>query len=188
MRAYSKTLVLSTFFVILLVAYFFARRDALLKEEWNGGSLRDVGSAVTFHPPLLRDTQQETRRRQKLTKILSGSKKITRKHPKQFSTSMSHKGPMHLALVACRNHLEEALTMMKSALLFSNRKIMFHIFTEDSIKLMFETRLKQWLNPLSSKFQYNIREITFSIKDAEEWKKIFQPCAAQRLFLPIPLL
>lgn len=46
-------------------------------------------------------------------------------------------------------------------------------------------QLDQWPRSVSAKFQYSIYPITFSVGDADEWKKLFKPCAAQRLFLPV---
>ncbi|XP_034023368.1 glucoside xylosyltransferase 2 [Thalassophryne amazonica] len=94
---------------------------------------------------------------------------------------------MHLAVVACGSRLDETLTMIKSALLFSFKKIRFHIFAEDPLTSQFAEKLNQWPRTVSAKFQYTIYPITFSVGDAEEWKKLFKPCAAQRLFLPVIL-
>lgn len=94
---------------------------------------------------------------------------------------------MHLAVVACGNRLDETLTMVKSALLFSLKKIKFHIFAEDPLAQQFEERLNQWPRSISAKFQYRIYPISFSVGNADEWKKLFKPCAAQRLFLPVIL-
>ncbi|XP_021425487.1 glucoside xylosyltransferase 2 isoform X1 [Oncorhynchus mykiss] len=98
---------------------------------------------------------------------------------------------MHLAVVACGNRLDETLTMVKSALLFSIKSIKFHIFAEDPLTSQFEKgflfQLSQWPHAITNKFQYSIYPITFSVGNAEEWKKLFKPCAAQRLFLPVIL-
>uniref|UniRef100_A0A3P8TWD0 UDP-D-xylose:beta-D-glucoside alpha-1,3-D-xylosyltransferase n=1 Tax=Amphiprion percula TaxID=161767 RepID=A0A3P8TWD0_AMPPE len=94
---------------------------------------------------------------------------------------------MHLAVVACGNRLDETLTMVKSALLFSIKKIKFHIFAEDPLAPQFEERLNQWPRDISAKFQFSIYPISFSVGNADEWKKLFKPCAAQRLFLPVIL-
>ncbi|KAM8930976.1 glucoside xylosyltransferase 2 [Pelodytes ibericus] len=94
---------------------------------------------------------------------------------------------MHLAVVTCGDRLEETVTMLKSAILFSLKRIQFHIFAEDSLKPDFERKLKEWPRLASRKFKYNIYPITFSVGDTEEWKKLFKPCAAQRLFLPMIL-
>ncbi|XP_041743339.1 glucoside xylosyltransferase 2-like isoform X2 [Coregonus clupeaformis] len=98
---------------------------------------------------------------------------------------------MHLAVVACGNRLDETLTMFKSALLFSIKRIKFHIFAEDPLTSQFDKgfffQLSQWPRAITNKFQYSIYPITFSVGNAEEWKKLFKPCAAQRLFLPVIL-
>lgn len=49
---------------------------------------------------------------------------------------------MHLAVVACGDRLEETLTMIKSALLFSLKRITFHIFAEDPLAPHFRERVK----------------------------------------------
>lgn len=56
---------------------------------------------------------------------------------------------MHLAVVACGNRLEETLVMLKSAVLFSHRKMHFHIFTEESLKPEFDKQVN------SQKAQHN---------------------------------
>ncbi|XP_073500867.1 glucoside xylosyltransferase 2 [Phyllobates terribilis] len=94
---------------------------------------------------------------------------------------------MHLAVVACGERVEETVTMVKSAVLFSVKKIRFHIFAEDALKPEFDRKLLEWPQQLSRKFDYKIYPITFSVGNAQEWKKLFKPCAAQRLFLPMIL-
>ncbi|KAF0877788.1 GXLT2 xylosyltransferase, partial [Crocuta crocuta] len=94
---------------------------------------------------------------------------------------------IHLAVVACGNRLEETLVMLKSAVLFSHRKMQFHIFTEDSLKPEFDKQLRQWPDSYTKKFEHRIYPITFSVGNPQEWKKLFKPCAAQRLFLPVIL-
>ncbi|XP_054834773.1 glucoside xylosyltransferase 2 [Eublepharis macularius] len=94
---------------------------------------------------------------------------------------------MHLAVVACGDRLEETLIMLKSAVLFSNRKLKFHIFAEDSLKPEFEKKLQDWPLSYTKKFEHNVYPIAFSVGNAQEWKKLFKPCAAQRLFLPMIL-
>ncbi|XP_053325846.1 glucoside xylosyltransferase 2 [Spea bombifrons] len=92
---------------------------------------------------------------------------------------------MHLAVVTCGDRVEETVTMLKSAVLFSMKRIKFHIFAEDSLKADFETKFNEW--PPTKKYEYTIYPITFSVGNPEEWKKLFKPCAAQRLFLPMIL-
>lgn len=48
---------------------------------------------------------------------------------------------MHLAVVACGDRVEETVTMLKSAVLFSVKKLRFHIFAEDELKPEFERKV-----------------------------------------------
>lgn len=45
--------------------------------------------------------------------------------------------PMHLAVVTCGDRLEETLTMIKSAVLFSVKNLYLHIFAEDQLHASF---------------------------------------------------
>lgn len=45
--------------------------------------------------------------------------------------------PMHLAVVTCGDRLEETLTMIKSAILFSIKHLHLHIFAEDQLHASF---------------------------------------------------
>ncbi|XP_031439101.1 glucoside xylosyltransferase 1 isoform X2 [Clupea harengus] len=95
--------------------------------------------------------------------------------------------PMHLAVVACGDRQEETLTMLKSAMLLSARPASFHIFAEEQLHQGFRDQLDSWPSMYRSKFNYTIYPITFPGENQEEWKKLFKPCASQRLFLPILL-
>uniref|UniRef100_A0A2K6SR71 UDP-D-xylose:beta-D-glucoside alpha-1,3-D-xylosyltransferase n=2 Tax=Saimiri boliviensis TaxID=27679 RepID=A0A2K6SR71_SAIBB len=107
--------------------------------------------------------------------------------PRSFQAVLPPELWIHLAVVACGSRLEETLVMLKSAVLFSHRKIQFHIFTEDSLKPEFDKQLRQWPDSYTKKFEHRIYSITFSVGNPQEWKKLFKPCAAQRLFLPVIL-
>uniref|UniRef100_A0A4W6D6Y2 Glucoside xylosyltransferase 1 n=1 Tax=Lates calcarifer TaxID=8187 RepID=A0A4W6D6Y2_LATCA len=95
--------------------------------------------------------------------------------------------PMHLAVVACGERLEETLTMIKSAVLFSLRHLYLHIFAEDQLHASFMEALESWPGFIRSRFNYTVYSISFPSENAAEWKKLFKPCASQRLFLPLIL-
>ncbi|XP_064012270.1 glucoside xylosyltransferase 2 isoform X3 [Pogoniulus pusillus] len=118
------------------------------------------------------------------SKLASARKLGEQKHAREPSSLQQC---MHLAVVACGDRLEETLIMLKSAILFSNRRLCFHIFAEDSLRPEFEKKLKEWPSSYTKKFEHHIYPITFSVGNAQEWKKLFKPCAAQRLFLPVIL-
>ncbi|XP_040834825.1 glucoside xylosyltransferase 1 isoform X1 [Ochotona curzoniae] len=92
---------------------------------------------------------------------------------------------MHLAVVACGERLEETLTMLKSAIIFSIKPLQFHIFAEEQLHDSFKGRLDGWAR--LQNFNYTLYPITFPPENAAEWKKLFKPCASQRLFLPLIL-
>lgn len=51
---------------------------------------------------------------------------------------------MHLAVVACGERLEETVTMLKSALIFSIKPLHVHIFAEDQLHNSFRDRVSIW--------------------------------------------
>nr|XP_033782035.1 glucoside xylosyltransferase 2 isoform X5 [Geotrypetes seraphini] len=91
---------------------------------------------------------------------------------------------MHLAIVACGRRLEETLTVLKSALLFSKTSLRFHIFADDSLTPELQKKLQEWQSSHRIDFDYTIYPITFSVGNAQEWKTLLKPCGAQWLFLP----
>ncbi|XP_039196615.1 glucoside xylosyltransferase 1 isoform X2 [Crotalus tigris] len=92
---------------------------------------------------------------------------------------------MHLAVVACGERLEETVTMLKSAIIFSIKSLQFHIFAEESLHSDFREILDNLAH--NEKFNYTLYPISFPTENAAEWKKLFKPCASQRLFLPLIL-
>ncbi|KAF4802540.1 Glucoside xylosyltransferase 1 [Turdus rufiventris] len=92
---------------------------------------------------------------------------------------------MHLAVVACGERLEETVTMLRSAIIFSIKPLHFHIFAEDQLHESFKDILDEF--PYEGRVNYTIYPITFPSESAAEWKKLFKPCASQRLFLPLIL-
>lgn len=95
--------------------------------------------------------------------------------------------PVRLAVVTCGSRLNESLTMLKSAVLFSYTNLHFYIFAEDELHAGFRQTLESWPPKYRSKFNYSIYPITFPSENGREWKKLFKPCASQRLFLPLIL-
>ncbi|XP_061454523.1 glucoside xylosyltransferase 1-like isoform X3 [Rhineura floridana] len=92
---------------------------------------------------------------------------------------------MHLAVVACGERLEETVTMLRSAIIFSIKFLQFHIFAEDPLHDNFRKILDSLV--YQEKFNYTLYPISFPTENAAEWKKLFKPCASQRLFLPMIL-
>ncbi|KAM4588105.1 glucoside xylosyltransferase 2 [Odontesthes bonariensis] len=207
MRIHCKVVVIAVCFGVFLLLYFLggnAADDPLLREveedqEEDSESFpspsklrsdaeakfaRKTAAGVGAKETLKRGTEGRAIKRGGSVKAKSRSRNIVARPASKRTRAQE---VMHLAVVACGNRLDETLTMLKSALLFSLKKIKFHIFAEDPLAPQFEERLNQWPISVSAKFQYSIYPISFSVGNADEWKKLFKPCAAQRLFLPVIL-
>ncbi|XP_053741328.1 glucoside xylosyltransferase 1-like isoform X2 [Synchiropus splendidus] len=102
-------------------------------------------------------------------------------------TKKRHEETSHIAVVACGPRLEETLIMLKSAVLFSRKPLHFHIFAENELHDSFRFALLSWPAGVRTKFNFTIYPITFPPENEKEWKKLFKPCASQRLFLPLIL-
>ncbi len=48
---------------------------------------------------------------------------------------------MHVAVVACGERLEETLIMIKSAILLSKNKLLFHIFADNELQPNFKKQV-----------------------------------------------
>ena len=92
---------------------------------------------------------------------------------------------IHIAVVACGERLQETLTMIKSALLFNHSKelLRFLIFAESHLIAGFREKLEDWKALLPQEFDYELLPLNFPPEG--EWRSLFKPCAAQRLFLPV---
>lgn len=49
----------------------------------------------------------------------------------------------------------------------------------------FKSQLSEWQSLLKDKFTFKVMPLIFPTDNALEWRKLFKPCAAQRLFLPV---
>ncbi|KAG5325665.1 GXLT1 xylosyltransferase, partial [Pseudoatta argentina] len=108
---------------------------------------------------------------------------LSKKSPGTPSTS-----EMTICVVVCGDRLHEALTMLKSALVFTSRPLQFIILAEQNLIPAFSEKLSEWRLISNKTFDFLVRPITFPDgSDVAMWKKLFKPCAAQRLFLPTVL-
>ncbi|KAJ8361255.1 hypothetical protein SKAU_G00177800 [Synaphobranchus kaupii] len=203
MKIHCKIVVIVVCFGVLLLLYFLvgnAADEPPLKEVANdnyfppsSGLGKIVSVKLGKKPRVSRISQNQPRPNRREGKVTNRGGFVNAKlRPRNEAGRPASRGAlseewMHLAVVACGNRLDETLTLIKSALLFSVKKIKFHIFAEDALASLFQKGLSKWPRLVSSRFQYSVYPITFSVGNAEEWKKLFKPCAAQRLFLPVIL-
>ncbi|MED6274770.1 Glucoside xylosyltransferase 1 [Characodon lateralis] len=181
MRCYLYVYLLSTVFTFFFLLYAYSQLDSTLedRDEWAGRggriagrSSHEGGHALRKTPGVLGLRDREWgQNREKLSPAT--------REPKNERSD--------LAVVACGPRLEETLTMLKSAILFSKKPLHFYIFAEDELHDGFRTALEMWPVPIRTMFTFTIYPIMFPEENASEWKKLFKPCASQRLFLPLIL-
>lgn len=92
-----------------------------------------------------------------------------------------------IAVVACATRLQETLNMIKSAIIFNTRNtpLKFVIVTETNLMNDFREILLKWQKISNYHFVYEIMPLSFPTQNEHDWKALFKPCAAQRLFLPV---
>lgn len=121
----------------------------------------------------------------------NGSRKSDEVVPETAVTeNAAPKEEIVIVVVVCGMRLDETLTMLKSALLFNVDKhpLRFVIITEEQLQENFKEKLEDWLALIGKVFKYELMPLTFPKKNEKEWKSLFKPCAAQRLFLPVGIL
>ncbi len=92
---------------------------------------------------------------------------------------------IHIAFAACGDRLDEALVMVKSAVLFTRRHLTFHIFADDTLRPQFQERLAAWPARARERFRVELYPISYpGVEDEAKWRALFKPCATQRLFMP----
>lgn len=91
-----------------------------------------------------------------------------------------------IVVVSCGMRQQETLNLIKSAILFAlGHHLKFIVITEANLIADFKERLESWLTKAKNKFSYQILPLTFPSENEDEWRNLFKPCAAQRLFLPV---
>ncbi len=99
--------------------------------------------------------------------------------------SQAAEARIHLAVTACGDRLEEALVMLESAVRSARGPLTFHIFADDELRPQFAARLNAWPEAVRKKFTTVLYPINYpGVADPEAWRKLFKPCASQRLFYP----
>lgn len=106
-----------------------------------------------------------------------------RKYP--FSKLNKTNSDLHIGVVVCGSErVEEVLVLIKSALVFSTKTyhLKFAIISEKPLFQLLTVKLEAFQT--FHNFSFILKEIKFPEDQREVWKKLFKPCASQRLFLP----
>uniref|UniRef100_A0A3P8N7F9 Glucoside xylosyltransferase 1 n=1 Tax=Astatotilapia calliptera TaxID=8154 RepID=A0A3P8N7F9_ASTCA len=182
MRCYLHTFLLCMIFVFFSFLYVFNQLASTL-EDRDGWTVKEHGiPGRKSH-----DTGHLLRKRPGLEGLRDREEGLDSERSNSAVKAESRDERSHLAVVACGPRLEETITMLKSAVLFSKKPLHFYIFAEDELHKSFRNTLESWPRRVRARFNSSIYPITFPKENAREWKKLFKPCASQRLFLPLIL-
>jgi hypothetical protein len=91
---------------------------------------------------------------------------------------------INISVVACGIHrVEEVIVLIKSALIFSlkTHKLKFWIVTERELFQTFLEKIEEFHQ--YHDFSFVLKETKFPKDQGDVWRKLFKPCASQRLFL-----
>lgn len=110
---------------------------------------------------------------------------IEKNHSSALRSETKPYREIQIVAVVCGNRINETLVMMKSALITRTCNIRFILFADDFAISTLNQTVKLWPENVLDHMQLDLRPITFPEDKAEEWKKLFKPCASQRLFLPV---
>ncbi|XP_066524202.1 glucoside xylosyltransferase 1 [Hoplias malabaricus] len=176
MQRYVRVLALCSFFAFLSVLYVLNELHANTATAPQRPSQSSANERD--HKPTHNDGETHTHLRPVLFR------NATRKPD---SAGRQREEKMHLAVVACGTRQEEAVNLLKSAVMLSKRAMEFHIFAEDQLHKQIKTVLDSWPTSIRQKFSYTLYPVSFPSQHQSEWSKLFKPCASQRLFLPMIL-
>ncbi|CAM6031351.1 unnamed protein product, partial [Sphagnum compactum] len=89
-----------------------------------------------------------------------------------------------IAVTSCGTEiiLEQTLTMIKSAIIFSKSKLHFIIVVDNNAELYAEMMF-EWPKNILDGITFELIEAKFpKVKYPLFWKEAFKPCASERLF------
>lgn len=113
----------------------------------------------------------------------SNEKRYTSYNEETKRTFVS-KPAFHISAVVCGERTMEAATMLKSTTIFTDQTVQLHVVAEDELHAELKNIFTQWQTVQSGQVQFKLYSLQFpSGENSEEWKQLFKPCAAQRLFL-----
>lgn len=97
-----------------------------------------------------------------------------------------HDSEIVICVVSCGMRQQETLNLLKSAIIFAlGHRLRFIVMTEDNLMAGFREKLEDWANIVENQFTFQVLPLIFPKENGSEWRNLFKPCAAQRLFLPV---
>lgn len=98
-----------------------------------------------------------------------------------------------VGVVACgEKAVNETIVLLKSVILsgifYGLPTLDAILFADDDNLFNLDTKVEQLKDSVANKpfhFRYEIHPVIFPVKNNDEWKALFKPCASQRLFLHV---
>lgn len=164
--------------ILVLAAYFLIGYLAI---DWPTSAPRFTASLRSDDnspkAPIDRDLVQNPRLQQTEINVSSTTEEASSSHRNRLE--------IVLVVVACGERLNDTLVVLKSALLFTKSPLRFLIIADDDLRPRFKAQISSWPKKVRDRFKYTLLPLRFPDDGlTEEWKKLFKPCASQRLFLP----
>uniref|UniRef100_A0A5S6QII2 UDP-D-xylose:beta-D-glucoside alpha-1,3-D-xylosyltransferase n=1 Tax=Trichuris muris TaxID=70415 RepID=A0A5S6QII2_TRIMR len=96
-----------------------------------------------------------------------------------------HNDTVHLAVVVCKERYDEALTTIKSAVMFGVSPLQLHIFTDKTRQRYMTNEIEGYVRAsVWRAVKLNMYNIEYPKGQEELWANVFKPCSCQRLFIP----
>lgn len=107
--------------------------------------------------------------------------------PLEFrNKSIQNASEIVICVVSCGMRQQETLNLLKSAIIFGlGHRLRFFVMTEENLMTGFREKLDDWANIMKNQFTFQVLPLIFPKENGAEWRNLFKPCAAQRLFLPV---
>lgn len=99
---------------------------------------------------------------------------------------MPNSSEIVIVVVSCGMRQQETLNLLKSAIIFGfEHRLKFIVMTEEKLMAGFREKLDDWAILSKNQFTFEVLPLLFPKENEAEWRNLFKPCAAQRLFLPV---
>lgn len=112
------------------------------------------------------------------------SKTASSPSPRPDIITSAKREPIKLVMVTCGSHLNITLVALKSAVAFSRAPLHLLLFASDASIQPLREQLLRWPAEVLERVSFEVHPVRFPEEKGDKWKKLFQPCASQRLFLP----
>lgn len=105
--------------------------------------------------------------------------------PSELASRLLRSNEIILVVVTCGvDRLQETLVMIKSAIFFCVKvKLRVVVVTDLDLIKSFKEKLSEWRGLMNNSFSFEVHPVHFP-ENEDQWRHLFKPCAAQRLFLP----